>query len=82
MGQIYARDYSNGGRPNKGPRKGFFVRTTDAVGEKVKEESAETGRSYTDIIAGIVAAHYGLPAENPSDRHPSYGDQAILRLVT
>lgn len=52
--------------PHKGPRDQFIARPTLDVGARIREDSKRTGKCNSDIVAEILAAHYGLPAYNNS----------------
>ncbi len=55
------------GRPSKGDRRVLYSRPPAVVAERVEQEAARTGLPMSDVVANILAAHYGLPpvAEAP-----------------
>lgn len=53
-------------QPNMGQRKLYATRPPEDVASELERESAETGLSYTQLLADVVAERYGLP--KPSRR--------------
>lgn len=53
------------GRKSMGDRDEFITRPTAAIGKRIREDTKNgTSMSYSQFIANILAAHYGLPAVN------------------
>ena len=48
-------------QPNMGKRKLYATRPPEDVALELERESAETGLSYTQLLADILAGRYGLP---------------------
>jgi hypothetical protein len=48
-------------QPNMGERKLYGTRPPEDVALELERESAETGLSYTQLLADVVADRYGLP---------------------
>jgi hypothetical protein len=53
-------------QPNMGQRQLYATRPPEDVACELERESAETGLSYSQLLADIIAARYGLPL--PSTR--------------
>jgi hypothetical protein len=53
-------------QPHMGQRKLYATRPPEDVASGLERESAETGLSYSQLLADIIAARYGLPL--PSER--------------
>lgn len=51
------------GRPNKGPRDYYMIAVPKAVGNRIRADAAESGKTLQDTIVPIICAHYGLPAD-------------------
>jgi len=50
-----------GGRPSKGERVRMMSRLSPAAAEAVRTEAELLNIAWGDVIANIVAAHFGLP---------------------
>lgn len=48
-------------QPNMGQRKLYATRPPEDVASELERESAESGLSYSQLLADIVADRYGLP---------------------
>lgn len=48
-------------QPNMGQRKLYATRPPEDIAIELERESAETGLSYTQLLADVIASRYGLP---------------------
>lgn len=53
------------GRPSKGPRDAIMTKPHIELGALVRQVSEETGQSKGDVIATILADHFGRPELAP-----------------
>lgn len=63
-----------GGRPSKGNRVRMMTAVSPAVSEAVRREAEELDLTYSDVMANILAAHYGQP---PLSASTSSGGQQM-----
>jgi len=49
------------GRPHKGNRVPMMSRVSPAVADAVRDKAEELDLSYSDVIANILATHFGHP---------------------
>lgn len=54
------RSHAASGRPSKGQRHAFMSRMPMNVATRVMEEADELDVTYSDFIAHLVAARYGI----------------------
>src|SRR5690554_3805999 len=67
---------TNIGRPSKGTRTVLYARTSAAVAARVREEAAALGIPMSDLIAHILAEHFGLPMVAPN-ADPKFHQQEL-----
>lgn len=53
------------GRPSKGDRDQFVVRTSRTLGEQVRHGADSAGLTLSDYIALLLAQAHGMPEEAP-----------------
>jgi len=73
---------SRTGRPSKGDRVVIYSRPSREVAERIEREAAATGLPMSDVVANILAEHFGLPRV-AQGADPKYKQQELaLRQVS
>jgi hypothetical protein len=49
------------GRKSKGPREVYATRVPPELGRHLREEAERLDLAYSEVLANVLAAHYGLP---------------------
>ncbi len=49
------------GRKSKGPREVYATRVAPELGRLLREEAERLDLAYSEVLANVLAAHYGLP---------------------
>ena len=49
------------GRKSKGPREVYATRVSPELGQRLRDEAERLDLAYSEVLANVLAAHYGLP---------------------
>ena len=49
------------GRKGKGPREVLATRVSPELARRLRDEAEQLDLSYSEVLANVLAAHYGLP---------------------